>query len=636
MHFFHPIQQCAQQVYHTALPLSPTSSHLQESCLQSVADDQLSLVTAFIGAPSTWGLLLRTIDVRPRELTCITTSGQIIIAACGDIVNIYDAVTGVLQQSLSPSEAVTKIQASPDGSTLFFAHSSSVTMWDVQTGGLIHTFTTQSEVNDIAVSTSGYHVACGSSDGFIEFWNTRTRQQGKGFRNSQPVVAIHWLSTAEFVVATQSSVCIYEIATYFTSNTISIPGHIWGMVCLHDDEFLVGTLQNVGTDQGLCSFEIILRRRPTAVHERHSQMRLGQLVRQQRESPTHPGQLTRPTLVGKGVVCITPPMGVQSFDINSYGWTNNPPLLNAAVSVAISLNRNLVAQTKDSIQIFSTDVLTRGEASNDTRVSRVYPLGENHIICVLEPTRRVVVLELETLRELSHDYEALPLRPLPADEPQSAISSIADEPQSANSSIYSWSSIDLDIPLAMCTWRLGVPLPKYVTLPGDEDTSWLLHGLSPMWTKVATVLRSYPRWLRINDTKHGDALAWLRLEDEDLMGEEIYGVIFDSETRFYLKIDGPGQHVQIPYDITPSPSGNFSHTMTKGEPMYLSEPRARPPYTLDANCEWVLDAQSRKICWISPGNLRRVYGGHFWAGPSLVMVGGDGVMRKVSFRDPDC
>jgi hypothetical protein len=88
MHFFHPIQQCAQQIYLTALPLSPTSSHLQNTCLQNVVDNQLSHVTAFVGAPSTWGLLLRTIDTRPRDLTCITTSGQQIIAACEDIVNI--------------------------------------------------------------------------------------------------------------------------------------------------------------------------------------------------------------------------------------------------------------------------------------------------------------------------------------------------------------------------------------------------------------------------------------------------------------------------------------------------------------------------------------------------------------------
>ena len=38
MHFFHPIQQCAQQVYHTAVPLSPTSSWLHKSCLLSVTE----------------------------------------------------------------------------------------------------------------------------------------------------------------------------------------------------------------------------------------------------------------------------------------------------------------------------------------------------------------------------------------------------------------------------------------------------------------------------------------------------------------------------------------------------------------------------------------------------------------------
>jgi hypothetical protein len=55
MHFFHPIQQCAQQVYHTALPLSPTSSQLRNSCLQSVRDDHLPRVMTFSGAPDTWG-----------------------------------------------------------------------------------------------------------------------------------------------------------------------------------------------------------------------------------------------------------------------------------------------------------------------------------------------------------------------------------------------------------------------------------------------------------------------------------------------------------------------------------------------------------------------------------------------------
>ena len=133
MHFFYPIQQCAQQVYHTAIPLSPTSSLLHNSYIRSITDNQLSCVTAFSGAPDKWGLLLRTIDVRPRRLVCIATSAQRIIAACEDIVNIYDMVTFVLRQSLRAPEMVTKIRGTPDESTLFFAHSHSVTMWDVQT-----------------------------------------------------------------------------------------------------------------------------------------------------------------------------------------------------------------------------------------------------------------------------------------------------------------------------------------------------------------------------------------------------------------------------------------------------------------------------------------------------------------------
>jgi len=167
----------------------------------------------------------------------------------------------------------------------------------------------------------------------------------------------------------------------------------------------------------------------------------------------------------------------------------------------------------------------------------------------------------------------------------------------------------------------------------DDDTGQLLYGWLPACTKVFTFYSSAWRELWISDAKHRDVLAKLRLEDGDLGDGKL---IFDSETRFYLKIDGLGQHVQIPYDITASPSGEFSHTITKGEPMPLSEPRETRPYTLDANCEWVLDAQSRKICWISPGDLRREYGGHFWAGLWLVMVGDDGVVRKVSFREPDC
>jgi len=622
MHFFHPIQQCAQQVYHTALPLSPTSSSLQKSYPQNVADDQLSHVTAFIGAPSTWGLLLRTIDTRPRKLTCIATSRQEIIAACGDIVNTYDAVTGVLKQSLSPPEPTTKIQASPDGSTLFFAHSSSVTMWDVQTGGFIHTFTTQPVVNDIAVSTSGDYIACGSSDGSVRFWNTCTKREGKAFRNSQPVVAICWSSPQKLAIATQNTLCIHSITAGGTLDSLSFPNCVWGMVYLADkDEFLVGTLKpGPKGPEELSSLETISHRRPEPLERRHRGRLVRQKICQEKQSPTHPGQLMHPTRAGKEIACITLPTGVQPFDTTSYDWINNPPLLNAAASVAISLNRNLVAQTEDSIQIFSTDVLTSGEAQNGQRVPPgIYPLGESYIICVLQPTKHLALLELETLRELSHDDKTLPFGSLLTNGLQSLLVYISPGIK----------AVDFYPQTAM--W-LGISLLNPILISRVAPRLWC--RFSPTCTKILTVKDSLLPGCQINDAKNGDVLAKLVLCSS--LRESVCGLTFDSETRFYLEIDGP-EHVLIPYDITASPSDSrYPYMITEGEAIGPSEFRTRRPYTLDANCEWVLDAQSRKICWISPGNLRRGDDSHFWIGSSLFMVGDDGVVRKVSFREPDC
>ena len=369
MYFFYPIQQCAQHVYHTALPLSPISSELHKSCLQTVIDNQLSHVTTFSGAPDTWGLLLRTVDLRPRQLTCIATPAQMIITACGEIVNIYDGVRFVFQQSIHAQEIVAKIQGSPDGSILYFAHSLSVTMWDVQTGGLIHTFTTQSQINDIAVSTTGDHLACGLSSGSIIFWNTQSKEEGKGFGNGQPVVTTCWISPEMLAVATQNSLYIHDVTAGDTSDSFPIPGYVWGMVFTDhwygsigraiqskfgaklvepppkdtsgQYRFLVGTLQSSsGVGQEESHFVVVKWTPPDVLKPR--KLRLAKT-----QPPTHPGRLSSPVLIGGKVVCTTPTNGIQLFKITHFEWTNRPPLLDAATSVAGPMNRNLVVQTKD-------------------------------------------------------------------------------------------------------------------------------------------------------------------------------------------------------------------------------------------------------------------------------------------------
>ena len=617
MHFFHPIQQSAQQIYDSALPLSPTSSHLHKLYLQNVIDNQLSHVTAYSGAPDTWGSLLRTIDVRPKQLTCISTSPQRIIAVCEDIVNIYDAITFVLRQSLDAPEAVTKIQTSPDGTFLFFAHSTSVTMWDVQTGGLVCTFETKSKTNDIAASTT--HIACGSSDGSVSFWNIHTKK-GKGFETGQPVVTIYWLSPQRLAVATQITLYIYDITSGETLGRFSVPGHVWGMVYLEDeDAFLVGSSQqSSGVDQEEpCFIRCIL---PKSEPE-HIGVLCWKFLNLE-QSPPFSRKLLSPTLVdGDQIACIIPPNGVQVFSASSKIWTNSPPLLGAATSLAVSVNKNIVVQAKDYIQIFSVGVLASGEVHNDICVSQVYPLGGKHIICVSQPTGSLTLLELETLQILH------------ACDNASIGSSLTDRSPSVRELFIRGLVAEFGVPAVLQAWESGKPLPGWTEAAG-EGRGMALGGLSPECTWIVTVYGSPQRGLCVKDAKDGTVLANLCLPDNDVGVGEVYDLTFDSETRFYLKIDGPGWHVQIPYDVVASPSGGHPYTITKGEPVPLLEPRATPPYTLDANCEWVVDAEFRKISWISPGNIRRGDGGHFWVGLSLVMVGDDGVVRKLTFKEP--
>ena len=445
-YFFHPIQKCAQQVYHTAVPLSPTSTQLYESYSHSVIDNQLSHVTAFSGAPNTWGSLLRAIDIRPRQLTCITTSAQRVIAACEDIVNIYSAVTFAFQQSLCTPETVIKIQGSSDGSILFFAHSFSVTVWDVQTGGLIHTFTVSSKINDMIASVT--HVACGSSDSSVTLWDIHTKEEIKCFGDGQPIINIFWLPHPKLAAVTQRSICIHNF-TLGTLGSFPIPHQVWGAVYLVDRSvFMVGISSPSKRDNQEQSYFVMIKYMSGCLHG----LELGFSML--------PVQLACPVLVGEAIACITPPTGVQLFDTESRSWTNNPPLLNAATSLAVSMDRNLVVQTKDSIQFFPIDILTGGgdKAHRDAQLSHIYPLGKNHIICILQPTRNLTLLELETLQELHNSLVG---------------SLLADQLTSAHGLV-----AEFGISAVVGAWQSSSPLPKRRETAEDAP----LYGWSPECT----------------------------------------------------------------------------------------------------------------------------------------------------------
>ena len=580
-------------------------------------------MTGYVNGPSNWGLLLTTISVGTRRLTSIATFAEKIAVVCEDLVNIYDAATFALEQSSHTPQPVTKIQGSEDGSILYCAHSRSVTSWDVQTGGLIDTFHTRSEIKDMAISPTDGHIACSLSDNSIVFRNYHTKKEGS-FGNSESVVTVCWLSPAELVVATGCSVYVANIATGTISNRYPCGG-VWCVVVQSCGEITVVTLWEL-----FGSWSCIL----SAITYEFGRLSEG-------NGPSHhrtiqvgeSGSLADfPISVGKKLVAITQPRGVVVLEVEE-DRVIKPPSLKEAVSVAASLGRNLVAQTEDSVQIFSIEALTNEAGSDIPPLSHIYPLGKTHAVC-LRPDRCLAVIHLGDLRELDPNVDTLPLEPLltnPSASPDSSCSRGLVAAFGVSTVVAAWKSC-YALPRRKYRWSVGY----WVDDGRVDEEKALLRALSPGCTLIATLYGQPQPELQLEDAKDGTLLATLFLEDDSFWGAEAaYDLIFDSEMGFHLKVDGPGYHVQIPYDIIVSSPSEGPYTIQQRKAVPLSEPRATPPYTLDPSYEWVLDRQSRKICWIPPENMQRGNGGHFWTGTSLIMLGSDGIVRKLTFKESD-
>lgn len=285
--------------------------------------------------------------------------------------------------------------------------------------------------------------------------------------------------------------------------------------------------------------------------------------------------------------------------------------------MVISLKRNLVVQTEDHVQVFSAELVSKGDGSRDgIRTSHIHPLGKKYIIC-LQPDRSLIILEVKTLRK---------------PDPASLKSLRANQFASARASSDPGVVAEFGVPVVLQALSSRTPLPIW---PEASEDNALLGGLSPSRTRIVTVYNLRRRELWIKAVEDGTILAKLHLEDRGLEAGVIYDLTFDSETRFHLKIDGPRHHIQVPYDVIALPLGPYSHTIKRGKPVPVSKPRKIPPYTLDSSLEWVLDARRRKICWIPPEYVRRGSGGHFWADLSLVMLGSDAIVRTLTFKEPD-
>ena len=171
---FDTICDSPSQIYHSALPFSPSSSWLRE-CYKAELSQEVKVVK---GLPVEWGTCARTVtlDTYTNGLTC--WRDNIAVGLRSNIV-ILDGITGSQAAIFSGhTNAVTSLTFSSDGASLVSgSYDKTIKLWDVQTGGMIKTFHGHTKpVFSISVSADCTTIASGSEDKTIRLWDIQTTE----------------------------------------------------------------------------------------------------------------------------------------------------------------------------------------------------------------------------------------------------------------------------------------------------------------------------------------------------------------------------------------------------------------------------------------------------------------------------
>ena len=605
----------------------------------------------------------------------MVVTGQRIVAVCEDnTVNVYDAVTGVLRWSLIAPRQVTKVQGSPDGSIIFCAHQRfrKITTWDTQTGGLIHTFTTNFEIKDIAVSSKGKYLASCSSDGIFRFWEMESRSGGSRFWD-QPVLTICWLEPEDQVALVVGEfVVILEMSTGRTLHTIRTRGGV-REITFSAGQHLVAVLSTFET-RGI--IEIV---------DINTELTLISSAALENVSCF--------TFSGNGdrLFCATKAGDLQSLHISepSPNWHDHRSHPATMHSMTLLPSGHLVVNSGGSIQLLKSEYSQPFTASPDPEIAHIYQLDNDKAICVSSRDHRdASLLDLETMKTLANHRDEL------------------DKLDEQSAPRFLCTSIKKDTAILCHKGVDGFALKRYKighTSPIWEQSSprpAILGTLSPSGRILVTVHSggdpserldwSLCFWMAAGRGRklHNSTVAFQGTRPPSR-------IAFTSETQFYIEerevFSSPtitSKHASLhpqESDVIPKTTTSkqpdrhtsprvqkpviqrlnhtpFSTTNSEGqsrtgihhEEYYIRENFSLrtfkdyiemeevseeeilviQPYALDESLEWVVDAESRRVCWLPPGYVTRNENGYCFFGSSIVMAGQDGIVRTLTFTEP--
>jgi WD40 repeat protein len=173
LEFFDTIHKSPCQIYHLALPFSPSSSWIHK-CYAAEFSREVRVVK---GLPAEWGTCSRTITFDRPLNTLAYWKGTIAVGSeSGDII-ILNAITGSQVALLSGhTSEVDSLAFSLDGKSLVSgSDDETLKLWDVQTGGVVKTFHGHTDwVYSTSISLDCTTIASGSDDNTIRLWDIQT------------------------------------------------------------------------------------------------------------------------------------------------------------------------------------------------------------------------------------------------------------------------------------------------------------------------------------------------------------------------------------------------------------------------------------------------------------------------------
>ena len=167
------IHDSPSQIYHSALPLLPSSSWLHKYYGTEFSQE----VRVVKGLPARWGTCFHTV-LLGRSVRGISSWEDTIAVGFGhgDII-ILDVITGSQTAIFSghTDDVLSTIFSSDGKSLISGSGDTTIKLWDVQTGGVVKTFIGHTSlVCSVSISADHTTIASGSNDKTLRLWDIQT------------------------------------------------------------------------------------------------------------------------------------------------------------------------------------------------------------------------------------------------------------------------------------------------------------------------------------------------------------------------------------------------------------------------------------------------------------------------------